>query len=51
MKKSITFIIIVIMGFGILFAQSNVSNTLKIKNIEEIAREQNPDLFSPKNLS
>ena len=47
MKKSITFIIIVIMGFGILFAQS-VSNTLKIKNIEEIAREQNPDLFSPK---
>ncbi|MBT4593927.1 MAG: hypothetical protein HOC46_06795 [Candidatus Marinimicrobia bacterium] len=48
MKKSITFIIIVIMGFGILFAQSNVSNTLKIKNIEEIAREQNPDLFSPK---
>ena len=35
------------MGFGILFAQS-VSNTLKIKNIEEIAREQNPDLFSPK---
>ena len=36
------------MGFGILFAQSNVSNTLKIKNIEEIAREQNPDLFSPK---
>jgi len=47
MKKSITFIIIVIMGC-ILFAQSNVSNTLKIKNIEEIAREQNPDLFSPK---
>jgi len=33
---------------GILNAQSNVSNTIKIKGVEEIAKERDPKLFLPK---
>ena len=49
MKKIIqTSLIIFAISMNIIIAQSNVSNTIKIKDIEEIAREQNPDLFLPK---
>jgi len=41
-------IIFFVLGFSLLFAQSNVSKNIKIKDVEEIAREQNPDLFLPK---
>lgn len=36
----------IILGF--LYAQDNVSNTIKIKGVTEIAQERNPDLFLPK---
>ena len=47
MKKKMS-IIFFVLGFSLLFAQSNVSKNIKIKDVEEIAREQNPDLFLPK---
>ena len=45
MKKHMYQIFCLILFLGFIHAQDDVSNTIKIKGIEEIAREQNPDLF------
>lgn len=49
LKQQFTILAIVMcLCAGMLHGQDNVSGTIKIKGVEEIARERNPDLFLPK---
>jgi len=41
-------LILIVLSFGVLCAQSNVSKSVKLKGIAEIAREHHPELFLPK---
>ena len=48
-KRRFTFVAIVMcLCAGMLHGQDNVSGTIKIKGVEDIARERNPELFLPK---
>ncbi|MBT5994507.1 MAG: hypothetical protein HOG73_02190 [Candidatus Marinimicrobia bacterium] len=42
------FSLVLVFGSASLFAQENVSGTIKVIGIKEIARDRNPDLFLPK---
>jgi hypothetical protein len=52
MKNQNSFLIILgvllIFSSSVVTAQDNVSNTIKIKGVEEIAKERSPELFLPK---
>ncbi|MDP7610976.1 MAG: hypothetical protein QGH62_00885, partial [Nitrospinaceae bacterium] len=48
-KRRFTFVAIILgLCMGMLHGQDNVSGTIKIKGVEDIARERNPELFLPK---
>lgn len=40
--------VLLIFSFSVVTAQDNISNTIKIKGVEEIAKERRPELFLPK---
>ncbi len=47
-KRRFTFVAIVMcLCAGMLHGQDNVSGTIKIKGVEDIARERSPELFLP----
>ena len=47
-KRRFTFVAIILgLCMGMLHGQDNVSGTIKIKGVEDIARERNPELFPP----
>ena len=47
-KRRFTFVaIILVLCMGMLHGQDNVSGTIKIKGVEDIGRERNPELFPP----
>ena len=47
-KRRFTFVAIILgLCMGMLHGQDNVSGTIKIKGLEEIAKERNPELFLP----
>jgi hypothetical protein len=47
-KRRFTFVAIILgLCMGMLHGQDTVSGTIKIKGLEEIAKERNPELFLP----